>query len=73
MDPTDRSMPPEPMTAVMPSAMIPTKAKLRVTLNRFLSVANTSDASDSRMQAIAAATKIQNVWRLASQAKTPRC
>ena len=33
--PTDRSMPPAIMTAVMPIATIATKAKLRVTLNRF--------------------------------------
>jgi hypothetical protein len=31
-EPTDRSMPPVRITAVMPTAMMPTKAKLRVML-----------------------------------------
>src|SRR5262245_23470162 len=65
--PTERSMPPVTMTAVMPSAMIPTKAKLRVTLNRFCCVAKTSLDSDRTTKASAAATDTQNVGRLISQ------
>ena len=42
-DPTDRSMPPVMMTAVMPSAAMATKAKLRVTLKRFWPVRNVSE------------------------------
>ena len=49
-EPTDRSMPPEMMTTVMPSAMMPTKAKLRVTLKRFCGVAKVS-VSDGERQA----------------------
>jgi hypothetical protein len=33
VDPTDKSIPPEAMTTVMPMAMIATKVKLRSTLN----------------------------------------
>ena len=49
--PTDRSIPPVMMTAVMPIAMMATKAKLRVTLNRFCWVAKTSLASASTTNA----------------------
>ena len=59
--PTDRSMPPVMMTAVMPMAMMATKAKLRVTLNRFCCVAKTSLANDSTTNATTAATDTQNV------------
>ena len=59
-DPTDRSMPPEMMTTVMPSAMMPTKAKLRVTLNRFCGVAKVSVSAVSARQASNAAMKTQN-------------
>ena len=50
-DPTERSMPPVMMTIVMPSAMIATKVKLRVTLNRLFGVANESVAKDRKMPA----------------------
>ena len=66
--PTDRSMPPVMITAVMPMAMMATKAKLRVTLNRFCCVAKTSLAKDSTTKAITAATDTQKVCWLASQA-----
>ena len=65
--PTDRSMPPVTMTAVMPIAMIATKAKLRVTLNRFCCVAKTSLANDSTTKATTAAIETQKVCWLASQ------
>ena len=45
-EPTERSMPAVQMTADMPSAMIPKKAKLRVILNRLRSVMNTSETKD---------------------------
>ena len=59
-EPTDRSMPPEMITTVMPSAMMPTKAKLRVTLKRFCGVANVSVSTVSARQASSAATNTQN-------------
>ena len=59
-EPTDRSMPPEMMTTVMPSAMMPTKAKLRVTLKRFCGVAKVSVSTLSARQASSAATNTQN-------------
>src|SRR5215831_11235555 len=71
--PTERSMPPVTMTAVMPSAMIPTKAKLRVTLNRFCCVAKTSLEIDRKTKASAAATDTQNVGRLISQLSQLPC
>ncbi len=40
IEPTDRSMPPVMITQVMPSAMIPNGAKLRVTLAMFCGVRN---------------------------------
>ena len=42
--PTERSMPPVMMTMVMPSAIIATKVKLRVTLKILFCVANESVA-----------------------------
>ena len=45
-DPTERSIPPVMMTAVMPSAMMPTKAQLRATLNRLAEVSNVVVASE---------------------------
>ena len=71
--PTDRSMPPVMITAVMPSAMMPTKAKFRVTLNRFCWVAKTSLATDRTRKASTAANETQNVWRLTSQLSQPSC
>src|ERR1700748_1666766 len=63
MDPTDRSMPPVMMTAVMPSATMPTNSKWRWTLNRFVRVANVSVASESAITATTAAINTQKVWR----------
>src|SRR5262245_32839546 len=71
--PTDRSMPPVTITAVIPSAMIPTNAKFRVTLNRFCCVAKTSLATDRTRKASTAASDTQNVWRLRSQLSTLSC
>ena len=67
-DPTERSMPPVMMTIVMPSAMIATKVKLRVTLNRLFGVANKSVANDRKMPAPQTAMKTQNAWLDVSQA-----
>ena len=66
-EPTDRSMPPVMITIVMPSAMIATKVKLRVTLKRLFEVANELVANDRKMQARMTATKTQKVWREVSQ------
>ena len=71
--PTERSMPPVMITAVIPSAMMPTKAKFRVTLNRFCCVAKTSLATDRIRKASTAANDTQNVWRLTSQLSQPSC
>src|SRR5882672_2147907 len=65
--PTERSMPPVMMTAVMPIAMMATNAKLRVTLNRFCWVAKTSLANESTVKAMTAATDTQKVCWLVSQ------
>ena len=45
-EPTDRSMPPVMITAVMPRPMIPTKAKLRKTLKRLPGAKNAVVAKD---------------------------
>ena len=66
-EPTDRSMPPVMITIVMPSAMIATKVKLRVTLKRLFEVANELVANDRKMQASMTASKTQKAWREASQ------
>src|SRR5437868_1387681 len=71
--PTDRSMPPVMITAVMPTAMMATKAKLRVTLNRFCCVAKTSLASVSTAKATTAATDTQKVCWLTSQPSQLPC
>ena len=71
--PTDRSMPPVMMTAVMPMAMMATKAKLRVTLNRFCCVANTSLENDSTTKATIAAMVTQKVCWLKIQRSQPPC
>jgi hypothetical protein len=47
--------------------MMPTKAKLRVTLNRLRSVAKVSVATVSARQAIATASDTQKVCRLSHQ------
>src|SRR5215469_9031167 len=70
-EPTDRSMPPVMMTAVMPRATMATKAKLRVTLNRFCSVAKVSVASVKATNASTVTRKTQNVWRDKSQLTAP--
>ena len=70
-EPTDRSMPAVMMTAVIPSAMMPTKAKFRVTLNRLRSVAKVSVARVRATQASTAARNTQKVWRLSSQLIAP--
>ena len=71
--PTERSIPPLTMTAVMPIAMMATKAKLRVTLNRFCWVAKTSLASARTTNAATAATETQNTCWLASRASQCPC
>src|SRR5262245_5738942 len=71
VEPTDRSMPPVMMTAVMPSAMMATNAKLRVTLNRFCGVAKVSVMRVRTRQNAAAATITQNAWRATIRAKRP--
>jgi hypothetical protein len=59
-DPTDKSIPPEMITMVMPSAMSATKVKLRVTLKRLLGVAKDSVAKDKKSAAVITASKTQN-------------
>jgi hypothetical protein len=49
------------ITAVMPSAMMPTNAKLRVTLKRFFCVAKVSVATESSTTATTAATNTQGL------------
>ena len=61
-EPTDRSIPAVQITADMPSAMIPKKAKLRVILNRLRSVRNTSDTKDMTRPSTRIAMKTQNGW-----------
>src|SRR5687768_5428653 len=68
VEPTDRSMPPVMITAVMPMAMMPTKAKLRVTLKRLPGVAKVLVKRLRAMQARNAAISTQNTWRLISPA-----
>ena len=45
-EPTERSMPPVMITAVMPRPMIPTKAKFRKTLKRLPGAKNAVVAND---------------------------
>ena len=59
VEPTEISIPPVTITAIMPSATIATKAKLRVTLNRFCCVANVEVTNESRMQAMIVASTTQ--------------
>ena len=72
IEPTDRSIPPQMMTAVIPRAITPTKAKLRVTLNRFCGLANLSLSTLKNRQASTVAAKIQKVW-LATSAASALC
>src|SRR3954454_7612271 len=62
-DPTERSMPPVRITAVMPSAMMPMKAKLRVVLNRLSVEANASGCTQLiPRQITSSATVTQKGW-----------
>src|SRR3974390_2315198 len=45
IEPADKSMPPVAMTAVMPSAMMPMKAKFRVMLKKFSVLAKEAGCS----------------------------
>ena len=58
-EPTDRSMPRVMMTAVIPSAMMPMKEKLRVMLNRLSSVQNTLETCAITRQMMASASVTQ--------------
>ncbi len=53
-------MPRVMMTAVIPSAMMPMKEKLRVTLKRLSSVKNTSETCAITTQMMASASVTQN-------------
>ena len=64
-EPTERSMPPEMMTMVMPKATIATKVALRVMLKRFLWVRKASVANDRKTQA--SSDRDQHPERLAVQ------
>ncbi len=61
-EPTERSMPPVMMTGVMPSAMMPMKAKLRVMLKKLSSLANTGSRMLITPLMITSATVTQNAW-----------
>src|SRR5262245_21146687 len=71
IEPTERSIPPVMITAVIPIATIATKAKLRVTLNRFCGVANDSVASDSTTAASSAAASTQNACSPSTRCSRP--
>src|SRR5262245_46033718 len=71
VEPTDRSMPPVMMTAVIPSAMIATNWKWGVTLDSFCGVAKLSVMSVRIRHATAAVTSTQNDWRVSIRASTP--
>ena len=73
VEPTDRSIPPVMITAVMPMATIATKAKLRVTLNRLLGVAKVLVSTDIASTASKAASSTQNICLLTSQDPKLRC
>ena len=64
-------MPPVMITAVIPIATMATKAKLRVTLNRFCGVANESVANDRMTAASRAAASTQNACRPSTRADQP--
>ena len=63
IEPTDRSMPPVMITTIMPSAMMPNGAKLRVMLAKFSAVqkARLEDAH-ARRPATSSATITQKGW-----------
>ena len=63
IEPTDRSIPPVRMTAVMPMAMMPTKAKLRVMLKKLSVLANACGWSqDITTQISSNAISTQKGW-----------
>src|SRR5262245_9648380 len=71
IEPTDRSMPPVMITAVIPMATMATKAKLRVTLKRFCGVAKALVANDRTTAASRAAVSTQKAWRPSARLTTP--
>ncbi len=60
------------ITAVMPTAMMPTKAKLRVMLKMFCGFRKFSLSKAMATQAATVAMKIQNTCRETSQPTRPR-
>ena len=62
-------MPPVMITAVIPMATMATKAKLRVTLNRFCGVANASVTNDRTTAASSAAASTQKACRPITRAE----
>src|SRR5882672_4523399 len=62
MEPTERSMPPVMITIVMPSAMMPNGAKLRVMLAALSAVPKLGSVSDITTTRISSATVTQNGW-----------
>jgi hypothetical protein len=59
VEPTEISIPPVTITAIMPSATMATKAKLRVTLKRFCGVAKVEVTNESRTHATIVASTTQ--------------
>src|SRR5579863_4209077 len=62
VEPTEMSMPPVTITAIMPSATMATNAKLRVTLKMFCCVAKVDVTNESTMQPTIVASTTQNTW-----------
>ncbi len=62
MEPTDRSMPPVMITTVMPSAMMPKGAKLRVMLAALSTVPKVGSRHDMSATRSARATVTQKAW-----------
>src|SRR5262245_33335678 len=71
VEPTDRSMPPVMITAVIPIATMATNTKFRVTLNRFCGVANALVAKDRTAAASSAAASTQNACRPSARPTSP--
>ena len=70
IEPTERSMPPVAMTAVMPSAITPMNEKLRVMLKKLSEVAKDSGCSQLiKRQMMTRATVTQNDWSPTGAAK----
>src|SRR5882724_7897607 len=61
-EPTERSMPPVMITIVMPIAMMPNGAKLRVMLATLSAVPKLGSFSDITTTSISSATVTQNDW-----------